>query len=231
MVKSVNGETYSDLTTSVNPNLMNSSTDRNTIDRIVIHHNATTNKDVAMNTWLTTGSAQTSAHYEIADGEIIGCVGENFTAWHAGVWDMNLRSIGLEHVNNSGAPNWTVSDATMQSSAKLIADICKRYNIPIDRTHIIKHSEVYATACPGGLDIDKLVSMAKAVSTSTTTNTTTEEIDMLFPRNSKTGEISIIAGAKMIHLSVTAWAALKKGGAKSFDVTDAEYKELKKLIK
>jgi len=54
---------------------------------------------------------------------------------------------------------------------------------------------------------------------------------MLFPRNAKTGEIAIIAGGKIVHLSAVAWTALKKGGAKSFDVTDAEYKELQKLLK
>ncbi|GFH39859.1 peptidoglycan recognition protein family protein [Lactococcus insecticola] len=163
MTKNIDGDIYSDLITSANPNVMNSSPERAKIDRIVIHHNATTNKDVAMNTWLKGGAANTSAHYEIADGEIIGCVGENFTAWHAGNWDMNLRSIGLEHKNSTMAPSWQVSEATMNASAKLIADICKRYAIPIDRTHIIKHSEVYATACPGGLNIDELVKRAKAI--------------------------------------------------------------------
>lgn len=154
-------ETYSKYTTSINPNTMNSSAERSKIDRIVVHHNATTNKDVAMNTWLQGGAANTSAHYEITPTEIIGCVGEEQTAWHSGDWNMNLRSIGLEHLNATGAPNWTVSDATLDKSAHLIADICQRYGFEPNATTIIPHSSVSATACPGGLDINKLIEKAR----------------------------------------------------------------------
>ena len=40
---------------------------------------------------------------------------------------MNARSIGIEHKNATGAPTWTISEATYASSAKLIADIAHRY--------------------------------------------------------------------------------------------------------
>ena len=85
MTKNINGDIYSDLITSSDSRPMAAgSIPRQKIDRIVIHHNATTNKNVAINTWLASGAAQTSAHYEISDNEIIGTVGENVTAWHAG---------------------------------------------------------------------------------------------------------------------------------------------------
>lgn len=165
-------ETYSNLTTSVNPNAMyNGGLRDSAIRYIVIHHNATTNKDVAMNTWLVSSGNWTSAHYEITDNEIIGCVGENYIAYHAGgtggadvptIANPNGTSIGLEHVNSSGAPSWSVSDATLHNSAKLIADICKRYNLPVDRSTIKLHREITSTACPGGLDIDTLVAYAQA---------------------------------------------------------------------
>lgn len=165
-------ETFSSLTTSVNPNDMYNGGLRNSAIRyIVIHHNATTNKDVAMNTWLVSTGNYTSAHYEITDNEIIGCVGENYIAYHAGgtggadvpkMFNPNGTSIGLEHVNSTGAPSWNVSDATLRNSAKLIADICKRYNLPVDRSTIKLHREITSTACPGGLNIDALVSYAQA---------------------------------------------------------------------
>ncbi|USI66799.1 N-acetylmuramoyl-L-alanine amidase [Lactococcus petauri] len=154
-------EIYSKYATSINPNIMNSSSERSKIDRIVIHHNATTNKDVAMNTWLQGGAANTSAHYEITPTEIIGCVGEEQTAWHSGDWNMNLRSIGLEHVNETGAPNWTVSDDTLDKSAHLIADICQRYGFEPNATTVIPHRSVTATDCPGGIDINKLIELAR----------------------------------------------------------------------
>lgn len=154
-------EVYSPLTTSINPNIMNASSERSKIDRIVIHHNATTNKDVAMNTWLQGGAANTSAHYEITPTEIIGCVGEEQTAWHSGNWDMNLRSIGLEHLNSTGAPNWLVDDRTLENSAHLIADICKRYGFAPSSTTIIPHSAVSATACPFSINVSQLIEKAK----------------------------------------------------------------------
>lgn len=164
-------EVYSKLITSKNPKLMNySSRGGHKIDRIVIHHNATTNKDVAMNTWLQSGSAQTSAHYEVTPTEIIGCISESDAAWHCGgtggadqpkMSYPNQRSIGIENVNSSGAPKWSVDHRTIVNCAKLVADICKRYGIPCDRSHVLGHKEVTSTACPGGINVDEVVKLAK----------------------------------------------------------------------
>lgn len=163
-----NGEVYSALTTNFNENVMYSNaskgvTDygRTKIDRIVIHHNATTDKNVAMATWYESNRNWTSAHYEVANKELWGCLGENFVAFHSGNSDMNRRSIGIEHLNATGAPNWTISEDTYNTSAKLIADICKRYNLPCNSTTIIPHKSVSATACPGGIDMNKLITLAK----------------------------------------------------------------------
>lgn len=165
------GEVFSKLITSVNPKIMNaSSRGGHKIDRIVIHHNATTNKTVAMNTWVKGAPANTSAHYEVTPTEIVGCVGEQWAAWHCGgtggndVPKMsypNQRSIGIENVNSSGAPKWSVDHRTVVNCAKLVADICKRYGIPCDRKHVLGHKEVTATACPGGLNVDEVVKLAK----------------------------------------------------------------------
>ena len=155
---------YSSLMTYENPKIMNASPERNKIDIILIHHNATTNEEIAMNTWSVANGKNTSAHYEITDNQIIGCVPEDMTAWHAGDWGVNLRSIGIEHVNSTGAPEWLVSDETLKQSARLIVDICKRYNLPIDSTTIQPHKKYQATQCPGGLDINKLIKMAQDLS-------------------------------------------------------------------
>lgn len=168
MTKNVNGDLYSDLITSADSRAMACGViPRAKIDRIVIHHNATTNKNVAISTWLANGPAQTSAHYEIADNEIIGIVGEGTTAWHAGNGDMNARSIGIENVNNAGAPNWTISDATFDSLSRLVADIAKRHGFPIDSTHVIPHKAVVSTACPGGIDVGKVIKRANEIAGNT----------------------------------------------------------------
>ncbi|KRK46757.1 N-acetylmuramoyl-L-alanine amidase [Secundilactobacillus kimchicus JCM 15530] len=170
------GEVYSKLITSKNPKVMNASS-RNglKIDRIIIHHNATTNKNTAMNTWVQGGPANTSAHYEVTPTEIIGCVGEQYAAWHAGgtggsdvprIASPNQRSIGIENLNSTGGPGWKVDPKTVANCARLVADICKRYGIPLDRKHVLGHNEVTATACPGGLDVDEVVRLAKKGGTS-----------------------------------------------------------------
>ena len=48
-----------------------------------------------------------------------------------------------------------------------MADICKRYNIPLDRKHVLAHKEVTATACPGGINVDEVVRLAKEYSKGT----------------------------------------------------------------
>ena len=161
--KRVNGDLFSGVITDVDPNIMNADNNRTTIDRIVIHHNAGTSDEGARRTWYVSTGVGTSAHYQVTPNKIWGCIGEESVAYHAGKYSMNQRSIGIEHLNSTGAPSWLIAEETYNNSAKLIADICERYNIPIDRKHIIKHSEVYATACPGGIDIDKLIRMAKEI--------------------------------------------------------------------
>lgn len=155
-----NGSTFSNLTTSLASGNFNNSGNRSSaVSLIVVHHNATTSKDVAINTWRTDSGYQGSAHYEITDNEIIGVLGEELYAWHAN--RANDISIGLEHVNSS-TTGWTVSEATMLNGAKLAADICKRYGIKPSRDTIKGHGELTAygnaTACPGGIDMDKYVS-------------------------------------------------------------------------
>lgn len=170
---------FSSLITSENPNPMYGGGRNGVgIDRIVIHHNATTNKNIAMNTWYTGSGNWTSAHYEVTPTEIIGCVEEGYAAYHCGgtggydvpkMSNPNERSIGIENVNSTGAPSWLVDPRTVANTAKLVRDICNYYGIPCDRRHVLAHNEVTATACPGGLDVDEVVRLANGGSASTPT--------------------------------------------------------------
>jgi hypothetical protein len=55
---------------------------------------------------------------------------------------MNLHSIGIEHEGYLSDPDRWYTDAMYRSSAALTRDICDRYGIPKDRSHIIGHYEV-----------------------------------------------------------------------------------------
>ncbi|MGP8297427.1 N-acetylmuramoyl-L-alanine amidase [Streptomyces inhibens] len=87
-----------------------------------------------------------AAHYVVrsSDGRLAQCVKERNVAWHAGNWDYNTRSIGIEHEGWIDDPTW-FTDALYEQSARLTAAICDRYRIPKDREHIIGHVEVPGT--------------------------------------------------------------------------------------
>jgi N-acetyl-anhydromuramyl-L-alanine amidase AmpD len=87
-----------------------------------------------------------SAHYVVrsSDGHIAQCVREADIAWHAGNWDYNPRSIGIEHEGWVDQPAY-FTNALYEQSARLTASVCDRYGIPKDRAHIIGHFEVPGT--------------------------------------------------------------------------------------
>ncbi|MEU3252688.1 N-acetylmuramoyl-L-alanine amidase [Streptomyces sp. NPDC006997] len=87
-----------------------------------------------------------SAHYVVrsGDGYVAQCVRESDTAWHAGNWGYNTRSIGIEHEGWVDEPHY-LTDALYEASARVTAGICARYGIPRDRAHIIGHHEVPGT--------------------------------------------------------------------------------------
>lgn len=92
---------------------------------------------------------QVSAHYLVGrDGSIAKLVREGNVAWHAGNHAVNLRSIGVEHAGYVEDPS-SFTDEMYAASARLVRDIAARYGIPLDRDHIIAHSEV-----PGAMRTD-----------------------------------------------------------------------------
>jgi hypothetical protein len=103
-------------------------------------------------------SSQVSAHYGVSNNTIYQWVDEKNTAWHCGNFDMNQRSIGIE---NDATTSHEATEETYKTCANLVRDICQRYNLPIDRNTIKKHSEIKATQCPGTFNIDKVIQLAK----------------------------------------------------------------------
>jgi N-acetylmuramoyl-L-alanine amidase len=88
-------------------------------------------------------SSDVSAHYVVAsaDGRIAQCVHDADIGWHAGNWDYNTRSIGIEHEGWVDEPEW-FTDVLYERSAVLTAHLCESHGIPKTRAHIIGHNEV-----------------------------------------------------------------------------------------
>ena len=92
-----------------------------------------------------------SAHYTVRsdDGAVGQSVREKDVGYHAGNLPYNQTSIGIEHEGLVSEPNKWFTDAMYRSSARLTAYLCQKYNIPIDRAHIIGHNEVPDPDDPG----------------------------------------------------------------------------------
>lgn len=151
----------------------------NSIDRIVIHHNAG-NLTFAgvLNAFNGNG---TSAHYDVRGTEVAQYVYDSDTAYHAGNYSVNQKSIGIEHCNNVTGSPWTVSDETLDTGAHLVAALCVLYGLgePTWGKNVYGHNEVKSTSCPGALmeggsQHDEYMTKAKAYYAAMTT----EEEDM-----------------------------------------------------
>ncbi len=84
-----------------------------------------------------------SWHYSIRsnDGQIAQHVPTRDVAWHAGNWYVNSHSIGIEHEGFAAQGTW-YTEAMYRTSAKLVTYLAAKYDIPIDRAHIIGHDNV-----------------------------------------------------------------------------------------
>lgn len=125
------------------------------IDKIFVHHTAgvLTVKDIGR----VFRNREASANYGVCGKNIGLYVDEANGAWHCGNASYNKRSIGIELANDKGASgNWHVSDQTIQTAIKLIADVCQRNGIKkLNYTgnlngNLCMHCWTMATACPGG---------------------------------------------------------------------------------
>jgi N-acetyl-anhydromuramyl-L-alanine amidase AmpD len=134
------------------------------INRIVIHITDGQPKLNGTVSWFQNPTARVSAHYIVGqDGEVVQMVKHNDVAWHAS--SANGDSIGIEHVARSphewdkklghADPGMMPTDQQYCSSAALVNWLCNQFNLPMDRTHVLGHSEADPqtthTDCPNAV--------------------------------------------------------------------------------
>ncbi len=119
------------------------------INKIIIH--TVQGRWWSARNWFQNPDAGVSAHYIVHsfDSDINQSVREKDIAYHAGNLSYNRTSIGIEHEGYVENPDYWYTDTMYRSSAKLSAYLCKKYGIPIDRSHIIGHYEVPDPYNPG----------------------------------------------------------------------------------
>lgn len=125
------------------------------ISKIVIHHNGgNSTTEGVYSTWQTN---PVSAHYQVeANGTVGQLVLDSNTAWHAGNWAINTKSIGVEHADYMvSRDEWRMTEATISSGARLVAALCLQYKLgrPQWGVNMVGHNECSATECPASLAV------------------------------------------------------------------------------
>jgi N-acetyl-anhydromuramyl-L-alanine amidase AmpD len=130
------------------------------IRRIVIHITSGHENINGTIGWFQNPRAGVSAHYIVGrNGEVVQMVRHNDVAFHAHL--ANTDSIGIEHVAREPRefgpkdPGMFPTAVQYCASAALVRWLCDQFGIPIDRTHILGHSEADPntthTNCPNAV--------------------------------------------------------------------------------
>jgi hypothetical protein len=111
--------------------------------RYIVIHDTEGSYDSAITTFQNSNT-YTSAHYVIRsnDGAVTQMVHTKDIAWHAGGWNLNTESIGIEHEAFAVDGATWYTDQMYRSSARLVSYLAARYDIPLDRQHILGHDDV-----------------------------------------------------------------------------------------
>lgn len=112
-----------------------------TIDQIAIHDiegSATS----ALNVFQDVNSHE-SVHYIVdSDGTVYQVLREHDIAFHVGNFWYNEHSIGIEHAGFDATGYAWYNATEYLASAKLVAYLLKKYNLPLDRSHVVAHGTV-----------------------------------------------------------------------------------------
>ncbi|TDH59198.1 N-acetylmuramoyl-L-alanine amidase [Dankookia rubra] len=112
--------------------------------------------------WFNNPAAQVSAHYGVGvAGQVHQYVNETDTAFHAGKvikpsWqglkqgvNPNFYTIGIEHEGRGDAA-YPWGAPQLDASLALVAEVARRWGIPLDDQHIVSHHQIRADKpCPG----------------------------------------------------------------------------------
>ena len=180
--------------------------------KITIHHMAG-NLSVETCANVFCGTRQASSNYGIGtDGRVGLYVDEKDRAWTSSSSANDSQAVTIEVANNSGAPDWTVSDKAFNKLIDLCVDICKRNGIKEltftgDKNGTLTcHYMFAATACPGPYLKARMPEIANLVNRrlgGSITTTQKEEVKKYYrvrktweDANSQIGAYSILENAK-----------------------------------
>ncbi|GLW54456.1 N-acetylmuramoyl-L-alanine amidase [Kitasatospora phosalacinea] len=114
------------------------------IDYIVVHDTETLYDPTLK---LVQDPTYVSWHYTIrsADGHVANHVNPKDAAWHAGNWYVNAKSVGIEHEGFLAQGGQWYTEAMYRNSARLVRYLADKYDVPLDRAHVVGHDDVPGT--------------------------------------------------------------------------------------
>ena len=129
------------------------------VEFIVIHYVGATGTAYDNVRYFENEYREASAHYFVSqNGDIWQCVEDHNTAWHCGDYYYgglggkyygkctNFNSIGIEMCVDKKDGKWIYNDATIESTAELVQQLMKVYDVPQER--VIRHFDVSGKTCP-----------------------------------------------------------------------------------
>ena len=125
---------------------------RTNITEVTVHHMAGVLSAEQCGAIFQRPGRNGSSHYGIGlNGEIAWYVDENCVAWTNSNWPSNQRAVTIETSNCEIGGDWKVSDASLNSLIKLVADIAKRNGLGtlVPGKNLTWHSMYASTSCPG----------------------------------------------------------------------------------
>ena len=132
---------------------------RKNITAVTIHHMAGVLSAASCGAIFQRPGRNGSSHYGIGvNGEIAWYVDENCVAWTNSNWPSNQCSVTIETSNSANGGDWPVSDASLKSLIKLVADIAKRNGLGklVPKENLTWHSMFANTDCPGPYLLSKI---------------------------------------------------------------------------
>lgn len=136
-------------------------------------HTAVTNAD-SLYAYFNNPASQSSSHYYVNKyGNIEQYVEESNMAWTNSNLNANRQSITCEHWDGGNANDSVRTNEMYESAAQLMADVCKRNNIPLvlltkeqalaNQPGITLHKYYANKSCPGALNVQRIIDRALVI--------------------------------------------------------------------
>lgn len=134
------------------------------VTRVIVHHWAGVGAiDWVLNKFVYAKNTSSVNYIMRNTGHLIGSVSEKYRAWTSNSYAADVRAITIEIENETGKPDYKVSDASIEKLTQLLVDIAKRHGWKRIRfgKEVRGHREFYSTSCPGPYLWPRLPAIAK----------------------------------------------------------------------